>query len=161
MIPSASAEIVTRVAVGGGGGTEIFSDAFLDADSLRHDTPLWRQLERLRRSKKADFARLSRQTAGRHLGGERLADSGNESLPQSVAYKLLQDPYFFPSLWPRGDIGRKRIVSLFKVIYLNHLKRNRERFNHLQNRRSGDDDADDDGGREDRALNVPNSSDDA
>ena len=121
MIPSASAEIVTRVAVGGsdGGGTEIFSDAFLDADSLRHNTPLWRQLERLRRSKKTDaVARLSRQTAGRHLGGERLADSGNESLPQSVAYKLLQDPYFFPSLWPRGDIGRKRIVSLFKVILI-------------------------------------------
>ena len=109
MIPSASDEIVTRVAIDGD-DAEAFSDAFLNGDSLRHDTPLWRQLERLGRSKKMDSARLSRQTAARHLGGV-----GSESLPQSVVYKLLQDPHFFPSLWPRGDIGRKRIVSLLKV----------------------------------------------
>ena len=114
MFPSASAEIVTRVAIGGDGeSTEAFSDAFLDGDSLRHDTPLWRQLEGLRRSKNtdahsADSARLPRQTAATHLGGVSLSDwAGGES----EVYELLQDPHFFPSLWPRGDIGRERIVS--------------------------------------------------
>ena len=121
MIPSASAGIVTRVAVDGGdGGTEAeaFSDAFLEGDSLRHDTPLWRQLERLGRSMKPkdsdSGARLSRQTNARHLGGVVLADLGDES----AVYELLQDPHFFPSLWPRGDIGRKRIVYLVKVILI-------------------------------------------
>lgn len=114
MVPSASAEIETRLAIG---GSEAFSDAFLDGDSLRHGTPLWRQLHRLSRSKKTDSAaRLSRQTAARHLGGVGLAGLGSESLPQPLVYKLLQDPYFFPSLWPKGDIGRKRIVSHVKVI---------------------------------------------
>ena len=111
MFPSASAEIVTRVAIGGSGGesAEAFSDAFLDGDSQRHDTPLWRQLEGLRISKNtdghsADSARLSRQTAA----GVSLSDwAGGES----EVYELLQDPHFFPSLWPRGDIGRERIVS--------------------------------------------------
>ena len=115
MFPSASAEIVTRVAIGGSGGesAEAFSDAFLDGDSQRHDTPLWRQLEGLRRSKNtdahsADSARLPRQTAARHLGRTSLSDwAGGES----EVYELLQDPHFFPSLWPRGDIGRERIVS--------------------------------------------------
>ena len=117
MFPSASAEIVTRVAIGGSGGesAEAFSDAFLDGESQRHDTPLWRQLEGLRRSKNtdtdahsADSARLPRQTAARHLGGVSLSDwAGGES----EVYELLQDPHFFPSLWPRGDIGRERIVS--------------------------------------------------
>ena len=121
MFPSASAEIVTRVAIGGRSeSAEAFSDAFLDGESQRHDTPLWRQLEGLRRSKNtdvhsADSARLPRQTAARHLGRTSLSDwAGGES----EVYELLQDPHFFPSLWPRGDIGRKRIVSHsnFKVI---------------------------------------------
>ena len=121
MVPSASGHIATQF--DGVGGIGAFSDAFLDGDSLRHDTPLWRQLDRLRRTTPASL-RPPRQTAARNLGlgGVEAAASafrqGNVGgLPHSVVYKLLQDPYFLPSLWPKGDIGRKRIVAV-KVIFL-------------------------------------------
>lgn len=122
MAPSASGHIATGF--DGIGGIGAFSDAFLDGESLRHDTPLWRQLDRLRRTAPASL-RPSRQTAARNLGGDEAAAAaeaalrlGNDGgLPRSVVYKLLQDPYFLPSFWPKGDIGRKRIVAV-KVIFL-------------------------------------------